>query len=258
MEEKMSSTLKKEIIKANGMEFTCRTAGLDNNGELVMCLHGFPESSIVWEKLIVQLAEKNGISVKKTDRKALTRMTGTDRHQGIAALIEDYRLYTVDEMVNSVPASEYGLIIMLDELEDPHNLGAVLRTADAIGATGVIFKKTHAVGLTPTVAKVSAGAIDTVKCAAVTNLSRTLEDLKKKGYWAVAADMDGQDYRTLNYDFNTVLIIGNEGKGISRLLSEKCDYTVSLPMVGKISSLNASVSAGILMYSIYDRRNPVK
>lgn len=210
------------------------------------------------DKEIVQLAEKNGISVKKTDRKALTRMTGTDRHQGIAALIEDYRLYTVDEMVNSVPASEYGLIIMLDELEDPHNLGAVLRTADAIGATGVIFKKTHAVGLTPTVAKVSAGAIDTVKCAAVTNLSRTLEDLKKKGYWAVAADMDGQDYRTLNYDFNTVLIIGNEGKGISRLLSEKCDYTVSLPMVGKISSLNASVSAGILMYSIYDRRNPVK
>lgn len=210
------------------------------------------------DREIVQLAEKNGISVKKTDRKALTRMTGTDRHQGIAALIEDYKLYTVDEMVNSVPASEYGLIIMLDELEDPHNLGAVLRTADAIGAAGVIFKKTHAVGLTPTVAKVSAGAIDTVKCAAVTNLSRTLEDLKKKGYWAVAADMDGQDYRTLNYDFNTVLIIGNEGKGISRLLSEKCDYTVSLPMVGKISSLNASVSAGILMYSIYDRRNPVK
>ena len=210
------------------------------------------------DREIASLASKSNITVKKTDRKALTKMTGTDRHQGIAALIEDYKLYTVDEIISSVPEGQYGLIIMLDELEDPHNLGAVLRSADAVGATGVIFKKTHAVGLTPTVAKVSAGAIDTVRCAAVTNLSRTLDDLKKKGYWAVGADMDGQDYRTLNYDFNTVLIIGNEGKGISRLLSEKCDYIVSLPMVGKISSLNASVSAGILMYSIYDKRFPVK
>ena len=210
------------------------------------------------DREISSLAEKNHVAVKKTDRKALSRMTNTDRHQGVAALVEEYKLYTVDEMTASVEEGQYGLIIMLDELEDPHNLGAVLRTADAIGATGVIFKKTHAVGLTPTVAKVSAGAIDTVKCAAVTNLSRTLEDLKKKGYWAVGADMDGQDYRTLNYDFNTVLIIGNEGKGISRLLSEKCDYIVSLPMVGKISSLNASVSAGILMYSIFDKRFPVR
>jgi len=207
---------------------------------------------------LAAMCQKNHVTVKKSDRKTLTRMTGTDRHQGVAALIEDYRLYSVDDLVNSVPQGQYGLIIMLDELEDPHNLGAVLRTADAIGATGVIFKKTHAVGLTPTVAKVSAGAIDTVKCAAVTNLSRTLEDLKKKGYWAVGADMDGQDYRTVGYDFNTVLIIGNEGKGISRLLSEKCDFVVSLPMIGKISSLNASVSAGILMYSIYDKRHPVQ
>ena len=209
------------------------------------------------DREISSMAEMNRVAVKKTDRRTLTKMTGTDRHQGIAALVDDYKLYSVDEMISSVPEGQYGLIIMLDELEDPHNLGAVLRTADAVGATGVIFKKTHAVGLTPTVAKVSAGAIDTVKCAAVTNLSRTLDDLKKKGYWAVGADMDGQDYRTLNYDFNTVLIIGNEGKGISRLLSEKCDYIVSLPMAGKISSLNASVSAGILMYSIYDKRFPV-
>ncbi|MBR3365004.1 MAG: RNA methyltransferase, partial [Solobacterium sp.] len=120
-----------------------------------------------------------------------------------------------------------------------------------------IFKKTHAVGLTPTVAKVSAGAIDTVKCAAVTNLGRTLEDLKKAGWWAVGTDMDGQDYRSLDYDFHTVLIIGNEGKGISRLLREKCDYIISLPMRGRIQSLNASVSAGILMYAIQARRFPL-
>ena len=121
----------------------------------------------------------------------------------------------------------------------------------------MIFKKTNAVGLTPTVAKVSAGAIDTVQCAAVTNLTRTVQDLKKQGYWIVGADMDGQDYRTVKYDFHTVLVIGNEGKGISRLLREECDYVVSLPMKGSIESLNASVSAGILMYSIMSARSPV-
>ena len=136
-------------------------------------------------------------------------------------------------------------------------MGAILRTADAVNCDGVIFKKDRSVSLTPTVAKVSTGAIDTVKCAAVTNLVRTAEDLQKKGYWLVAADMDGQDYRSLKYDFNTVLVIGNEGKGISRLLREKCDYVVSLPMKGQIESLNASVSAGILMYEINSKRFPL-
>ncbi len=124
-------------------------------------------------------------------------------------------------------------------------------------ADGVIFKKTHNAGLTPTVAKVSAGAIDTVRCAAVTNLTRTAQQLKKDGYWIIGADMDGQDYRSLKYDFNAVLIIGNEGKGISRLLRQECDYVVSLPMKGRISSLNASVSAGILMYEISSQRFPL-
>ena len=206
---------------------------------------------------VEQLARKQRVQLKRVDKKTLTQMTKTDRHQGVVAEVDPYRLYSVDEIVQSVSEDGKGLIIMLDELEDPHNLGAILRTADAIGATGVIFKKTNAVGLTPTVAKVSAGAIDTVKCASVTNLSRTLEDLQKKGWWAVGTDMDGQDYRSVKYDFNTVLIIGNEGKGISRLLREKCDFVVSLPMRGKIESLNAAVSAGILMYFIYNMRFPL-
>ena len=209
------------------------------------------------DRQIQEMAARNHVPVERKDRKALNRLVNTDRHQDIVAGIDDYRTYTVQEITESVPEGENGLIIMLDELEDPHNLGAILRTADAVGAHGVIFKKTHAVGLTPTVAKVSAGAIDTVRCAAVTNLSRTVEELKKQNYWIVGTDMDGQDYRSLNYDFPTVLIIGNEGKGISRLLREKCDYVVSIPMVGKISSLNASVSAGILMYSVYDKRFPL-
>ena len=194
---------------------------------------------------VEQLARKQRVQLKRVDKKTLTQMTKTDRHQGVVAEVDPYRLYSVDEIVQNVSEDGKGLIIMLDELEDPHNLGAILRTADAIGATGVIFKKTNAVGLTPTVAKVSAGAIDTVKCASVTNLSRTLEDLQKKGWWAVGTDMDGQDYRSVKYDFNTVLIIG------------KCDFVVSLPMRGKIESLNAAVSAGILMYSIYNMRFPL-
>ncbi len=206
---------------------------------------------------IEKLAKKNHVPVRTVDKKTIAKMTKSDHHQGVCVEIEPYRTYSLEELIKSKPDDHYGLMILLDELEDPHNLGAILRTADAIGADGVIFKKTNAVGLTPTVAKVSAGAIETVKCAAVTNLSRACETLKENGYWIVGADMDGVDYRSLKYDFNAVLVIGNEGKGMSRLLEKQCDHIVSLPMVGKISSLNASVSAGILMYEIYNMRNPL-
>ncbi len=206
---------------------------------------------------IENLARKANTPVKYVDKKALSKMTKSEHHQGVCVEIEPYKTYSLEELIRSKADDHHGLFILLDELEDPHNLGAILRTADAIGADGVIFKKTNAVGLTPTVAKVSAGAIETVKCAAVTNLSRACETLKDNGYWIVGADMDGVDYRSLKYDMNVVLVIGNEGKGMSRLLEKQCDYIVSLPMVGKISSLNASVSAGILMYEIYSMRNPL-
>lgn len=208
------------------------------------------------DREIEALCRKGNVRVKKTDRKALTKMVKSENHQGVVASIDEYKTYTVDDIVNN-KKNKYGFIVMLDELEDPHNLGAILRTADAVDCDGVIFRKDRSVGLTPTVAKVSTGAIDTVKCAPVTNLVRTAEELQKKGYWLVAADMDGEDYRRLNYDFNTVLVIGNEGKGISRLLREKCDHVVSLPMRGQIESLNASVSAGILMYEINSKRFPL-
>jgi len=206
---------------------------------------------------IRKLAEKAGVPVKQVDRKALTKLCKNDHHQGCAVEIEPYETYTVEELVSSVKEEGRGFLIMLDELEDPHNLGAVLRTADAVGADGVIFKKTHNAGLTPTVAKVSAGAVDTVKCAAVTNLTRTAEDLKAQGWWIIGTAMDGQDYRSLDYAMNVVLVIGNEGKGISRLLREKCDMVVSIPMDGKIDSLNAAVSAGILMYAVRNARHPL-
>jgi 23S rRNA (guanosine2251-2'-O)-methyltransferase len=198
---------------------------------------------------IEKLAAAKRVPIQFIDKRTLEKMTKTDHHQGVAVEIKEYQTYSLAELTASTKGS-HGLLILLDELEDPHNLGAILRTADACGADGVIFKKDRAVGLTPAVAKVSAGAIDTVKCAAVTNLARTIDDLKKAGWWVVGTAMNGEDYRSLNYDFNTVLVIGNEGKGISRLVREKCDYVVTLPMRGKIQSLNASVSAGILMYEI--------
>lgn len=209
------------------------------------------------DREIEKLAAKANVPIRKTDRKTLSKMVGNDHHNGCAAEIEPWQTYSVETIIESVPEGQYGLLIMLDELEDPHNLGAILRTADAVGANGVIFKKNRSVGLTATVAKASAGAIDTVKCAAVTNLSATIEELKKKGWWIIGTDMNGQDYRSLDYDMNTVLVIGNEGKGISRLVKEKCDIVVSLPMEGRISSLNASVCAGVMMYQIYSKRFPL-
>jgi 23S rRNA (guanosine2251-2'-O)-methyltransferase len=208
------------------------------------------------DREIEAMAKKAGVPVERADRNRLNHMTQNGNHQGMAVEVQSYETVPLSELIRN-KKGKYGFLIMLDEIEDPHNLGAVLRSADAVNADGVIFKKTHNAGLTPTVAKVSAGAIDTVKCAAVTNLTRTLEELKKQGYWVVGADMDGQDYRSIAYDFHTVLVIGNEGKGISRLVREQCDYIVSLPMRGTISSLNASVSAGILMYAVDSKRNPL-
>lgn len=197
-----------------------------------------------------------GVPVQVQSKQALTKLAKSDRHQGVVVKVEDYRTYSLEDLV-AEKKHGYGLLILLDGLEDPHNLGAVLRTAEAVGADGVIYKKHHAVGLNATVAKVSAGAIDTMKCAEVTNLTQTIKKLKEEGYWIVGTDMDGQDYRTLNYDFNVVLVIGNEGKGISRLVREECDYVVSIPMVGQMESLNASVSAGVLLYEIHNKRFPV-
>lgn len=176
-------------------------------------------------------------------------------HQGIAAFIDDYKTYSVDEIVNSIPKDKMPLIVMLDGIEDPHNLGAILRTCDCIGVDGVIIGKHRSASLTPTVAKVSTGAIDSIKVSAVTNLSKTLQQLKDKGYWVAGADIDNaQDYRKASYDMPLVLVIGSEGFGISSLVKKNCDFCIKLPMLGKVTSLNASVACGILLYEVYAAR----
>lgn len=177
-------------------------------------------------------------------------------HQGIAAMIDDYKTYTIDEVLAAIPQGKLPLLVMLDGIEDPHNLGAILRTCDCIGADGVIIGKHRNVGLNATVAKVSTGAIDTVKVAQVTNLSKTLQYLKEKGYWVAGADIENAiSYRDGNYDVPLVLVIGSEGFGISSLVKKNCDYLIKLPMVGSVTSLNASVACGILLYEIYAKRN---
>ncbi|MEI3613924.1 23S rRNA (guanosine(2251)-2'-O)-methyltransferase RlmB [Pseudogracilibacillus sp. SO30301A] len=203
-----------------------------------------------------QAAKKANTIIQRVPKKRIDQLSA-DKHQGIVAYVTAYDYATIEEIVeNARRKEELPFIIILDEIEDPHNLGAILRTADATGVHGVIIPKRRAVGLTETVAKTSAGAIEHIPVARVTNIAKTIEELKEKNIWVVGTDEEGaKDYRTLDGDTAIALVIGNEGKGISRLVKEKCDWTIHLPMKGSIPSLNASVAAGILMYEIYRERN---
>ena len=204
---------------------------------------------------ILAKAKKKEIPIKEVDSKKLDYICGGANHQGIAAYAAVREYSSVDDIFDLAESrSESPFIIILDELEDPHNLGAVLRTAECTGAHGVIIPKRRSATLSYSVGKASAGAVEYVPVARVTNISNTIEDLKKRGVWVYGADMDGTDYRDCDFADSVALVIGNEGKGISRLVREKCDEIVSLPMKGKIKSLNASVAAGVLMYEIASKR----
>lgn len=188
-----------------------------------------------------------GIPYEIVDRKTLDRMSSSGNHQGYLAEVKEYRLSRVEDMVRE----KNGLIVVLDGLEDVHNLGAIIRTCECVGADGVIYKSHHSVKVNDTVAKIASGALEYVKVAEVNNLVNTLKQLKKHGYWIVGSDGSAtQMYTDIDYDMNIVLIIGSEGKGMSRLVKEECDFIVKLPMKGHVTSLNASVAAGILLYNI--------
>ena len=203
---------------------------------------------------IVALAKERGISVRFEDRRALDRITD-EVHQGVVAYAAAAKYSTVDEIFACAKdRGEDPFIMILDDIEDPHNLGAIMRTAECAGVHGIIIGKDRAAGLTETVAKASAGAIEYMKVAQVTNIARTVDQLKEKGVWIAACDMDGDEYTKADLTGAIGLVIGNEGKGISRLVREKCDFVVSIPMVGKISSLNASNAASILMYEVVRQR----
>ncbi|WP_088036594.1 23S rRNA (guanosine(2251)-2'-O)-methyltransferase RlmB [Evansella clarkii] len=205
---------------------------------------------------VIQYAKNAKVNVQFVPKKKLDQMTES-QHQGVVAQIAAYEYQDLSVLFDrAAEKNEPPFFILLDELEDPHNLGSILRTADASGAHGVIVPKRRSVGLTSTVAKASAGAIEHVPVARVTNLARTMEDLKKEGLWFVGTDAKGtEDYRETDLTMPLGLVIGSEGKGLGRLVKEKCDFLVRIPLSGKVTSLNASVAAGLLMYETFRRRN---
>lgn len=210
-------------------------------------------------KVIVALAKEKRIPVKEVDRKKLDYMTGGANHQGIAALAAVKEYSSVDDIFAlAEERGEKPFIIVLDGIEDPHNLGAVIRTAECAGAHGVIIPSRRAAGLNFTVGKSSAGALEYVPVARVTNIAATIDELKERGLWVYGADMDGETYCKTKLDGAAALVIGAEGRGLGRLVREKCDVILSLPMLGKINSLNASVAAGVLMYEFSRQRQNIK
>lgn len=208
---------------------------------------------------IVREAKKKDTIIQFVAKERLDQMSETGKHQGVIAYAAAYHYAQVEEMLQA--AEEEGVppfLILLDGIEDPHNLGAIIRTANLAGAHGVIIPKHRAAGLTATVAKTSAGALNYTPVAKVTNLGKTMEELKEKGMWFVCADMGGESMYRLDLKGSMGLVIGNEGSGVSRLVKEKCDFIASIPMKGDIDSLNASVAAGVLAYEIVRQRLNVK
>lgn len=208
---------------------------------------------------VVQLAKSQGILIQNVPKKKLDQLAGTTNHQGVVASIAAYEYAQMEDLfINAKKRNEEPFFLLLDEIEDPHNLGSIIRTADAVGAHGVIIPKRRAVGLTQVVAKASAGAISYVPVVRVTNVARTMDELKERGIWFCGTDAKGQqDYRESSFDLPICLVIGSEGKGMSRLVKEKCDFLVRIPMQGNVTSLNASVAASLLMYEVYRQRNPL-
>jgi 23S rRNA (guanosine2251-2'-O)-methyltransferase len=203
---------------------------------------------------LIQECRQNNVPVKFMPRTELDRMAGTGSHQGVVAVTSQKQYNDLDDLI-AAKRSNYSLIVVLDGVEDPHNLGAILRTADATGADGVVIPERRAAGITGTVVKSSAGASEHLPVAKVTNIARTLEDLKTKGLWMVGLDERGkQNYDEVDYKMDCAIVLGTEGKGLHDLVARKCDFLVSIPMLGKVSSLNVSVAAGVVLYEVVRQR----
>ena len=215
-------------------------------------LDGCPDGPV---RTIIREAKKGDTIINYVKKERLDQLSETGHHQGVIAMAASYEYATVEDILEKArEKGEAPFIFVLDNIEDPHNLGAMIRTANLAGAHGVIIPKRRAVGLTPAVARTSAGAINYTPVAKVTNLKQTMEQLKKEGMWFVCADMDGTPYYQMDLKGPMGLVIGNEGEGVSRLIKETCDFVASIPMKGDIDSLNASVAAGVLAFEIARQR----
>ena len=207
-------------------------------------------------KKILALAKERRIPVMKVEKSAIDRIAEGKAHQGVAAYVSAYAYAELEDIFRvAEERGEDPFIIILDNLEDPHNLGAIMRTAECAGAHGIIIPKRRACGLTEVVAKASAGAIEYMPCVKVTNIAQTIEELKERGIWVAACDMGGTEYYKADLKGKLAVVIGSEGFGISRLVKEKCDFVVSMPMVGRINSLNASNAAAVILYEVRRQRD---
>ncbi len=197
----------------------------------------------------LDLIKQNNIPISLKDKREMDRMVD-GLHQGIILKVEDYKYCSLDE----ITSIENPLIVILDHLEDPHNFGAIIRTCEAAGVDGIIIPKDRSVSVNSTVVKTSVGAIENVKICMVTNLVNTIKTLKKEGFWFIGTDMEGTNYKKIDYKGKIGIIVGSEGFGMSKLVKQECDFTATIPMIGKINSLNASVATGIIIYEAVTRR----
>ena len=219
----------------------------------LLVAHGTGGGSVT---AIIAKCRAKGILIKEISPQKLDYYCGGANHQGVAVMFASQEYATVEDMFALAETrGEKPFLIICDEIEDPHNLGAIIRTAEATGVHGVIIPERRSASLNATVAKAACGALEYVPVARVTNIANTIDALKERGVWVFGADMDGDDYTRTDFDTPCALVIGNEGKGIGALTAKKCDAVISLPMHGKINSLNASVAAGILMYEVVRSRN---
>ena len=250
MEKNQEKDIKKDRIEGRNAVLEAFRSG--KTIDKLFVLDGCQDGSV---QSIIREAKKQDTLIQFVAKERLNQLTETGKHQGVIAYAAAYAYAEVEDMLRLArDRGEAPFLILLDGIEDPHNLGAIIRTANLAGAHGVIIPKRRAVGLTATVAKASAGALHYTPVAKVTNLTRTMEELKKQGLWFVCADMDGEQMYRLNLTGPMGLVIGSEGEGVSRLVKENCDFIAGIPMRGDIDSLNASVAAGVLAYEIVRQR----
>lgn len=248
----MSEEIKVENLMVEGRNAVIEAFRSGKPVDKLFVLDGCQDGPI---RTIIREAKKHDTIINFVTKERLDQISETKKHQGVIAYAAAYEYSEVEDMLElAKKKGEDPFLILLDNIEDPHNLGAIIRTANLAGAHGVIIPKRRAVGLTATVAKTSAGALNYTPVAKVTNLAKTMEELKEKGLWFVCADMGGKSMYRLNLTGSIGMVIGNEGDGVSRLVKEKCDFIASIPMKGDIDSLNASVAAGVLAYEIVRQR----
>ena len=248
----MSEEIKVENLMVEGRNAVIEAFRSGKPVDKLFVLDGCQDGPV---RTIIREAKKHDTIINFVTKERLDQISETKKHQGVIAYAAAYEYSEVEDMLElAKKKGEDPFLILLDNIEDPHNLGAIIRTANLAGAHGVIIPKRRAVGLTATVAKTSAGALNYNPVAKVTNLAKTMEELKEKGLWFVCADMGGESMYRLNLTGPIGMVIGNEGDGVSRLVKEKCDFIASIPMKGDIDSLNASVAAGVLAYEIVRQR----